>query len=125
MFSDFIVAASDEIIETRSTDSMILLKNSWTNWVSIVDKGMNISIDYRYDNWHIFDKRLRVEKLLTITSTPSADESISTPSSAKDTISNKSSQRLAFRFRTTIRFKSLGSYDWLENRQTGLHTERS
>ncbi|KAI9282212.1 hypothetical protein BY458DRAFT_571107 [Sporodiniella umbellata] len=41
---------------------------------------MNITVDYKYDNWHIIKKRLRLEKLPTITFIPSSDEAISVPS---------------------------------------------
>ncbi|CEP16660.1 hypothetical protein [Parasitella parasitica] len=53
---------------------------------------MSITVDYKYDKWHIIEKRLRLEKSPTITSTPSSDETISAPSSSSDTISSRSSK---------------------------------
>lgn len=118
MFSDFVVAASDEIIKTRSTDSIRLLKGSWRKWVSIVAKQMNITVDYKYENWHIIEKRLRLEKLPTITSTPSSDEIISAPSSSNNTISSSSSKStLGIPLSDDDKIKMLGLYDRLENLQ--------
>lgn len=118
MFSDSVVAASDEIIKTRSTDSIRLLKSSWKRWVSIVAKQMNITVDYKYENWHIIKKRLRLEKLQTITSTPSSDEIISAPSSSNNTISSRSSKStLGIPLSDGDKIKILGLYDRLENLQ--------
>lgn len=118
MFSDFVVAASDEIIKTRSTDSIRLLKGLWRKWVSIVAKQMNITVDYKYENWHIIEKRLRLEKLPTITSTPSSDEIISAPSSSNNTISSSSSKStLGIPLSDDDKIKILGLYDRLENLQ--------
>lgn len=124
MFSDFVVAASDEIIKTRSTDEIRLLRSSWKKWVSIVAKQMNITVDYNYDNWHIIEKRLRLEKLSTITSTPSSDETISAPSPSNNTISSRSSKSsksskstLGIPLSDDDNIKILGLYDRLEDLQ--------
>ena len=42
MFSDFVVAASDEIIKTRTTESARVLKASWKRWATEIANEMNI-----------------------------------------------------------------------------------
>ncbi|CAO3703556.1 unnamed protein product [Rhizopus stolonifer] len=118
MFSDFIVAASDEIIKTRSTDSIRLLKSLWTKWVSIVAKQMNITVNYKYNNWHIIEKRLQLEKLSSITSTLSSDETTSALASSSETISSRSGKStLKIQLSDDDKIEILGLYDCLENSQ--------
>jgi hypothetical protein len=118
MFSDIILAASDEIIKTRSSGTLRLLKSSWTRWVSVVAKEMNITVDYKYNNWHIIERRLQSEKLSSITPSLSSDVTISTQSSSNSFILNKSKKStlgvpLSEDDKTTV----LETYDRLESSQ--------
>ncbi|KAG2193494.1 hypothetical protein INT47_005019 [Mucor saturninus] len=79
---------------------------------------MNITVDYKYENWHIIEKCRRLEKLPTVTSTPFLNKSISPPSSSSNTILSRSSKStLGIPFSDDDKIKILELYDRLENSQ--------
>ncbi|KAI9473466.1 MAG: hypothetical protein EXX96DRAFT_488047 [Benjaminiella poitrasii] len=81
MFSDFVVAALDEITKTGKAKSTRILKSSWVRWVTEVANEMNITLNFTHDNWYIVENRL--QQLTNETIITAAPVSLETMSSSQ------------------------------------------